>query len=381
MLLLDHPIIDDCTLPLITIMMELQNYLRQYGLDSLCSSYHIKSTRHQKYPHLICLKYSQIESPMGEKIVQQCRGIILDSAQDWQIVSYPYNKFFNYGEHHASTIDWSSAKVYEKLDGSLMVLYFYDGEWRVQSSGTPDAGGEVNGFGFTFAELFWKVWNELGYHLPQEREYCFIFELMTPYNRIVVQPKNNQIVLHGARNLDTLIESEPGFWANKYGWELVKSYPLTNWTEVIKAAEMLDPMDSEGYIICDQNFNRVKVKSPQYVAISHLREGFSTRRMLEIILTNEGEEFLAYFPEWTGLYEKIKDKYQSLIEEVEAAYQQYQHIETQKDFALAIKHLPYSGILFSLRSGKISSVKEALRSCTIQKAEELLRLDYIDLGL
>jgi len=362
-------------------MMELQNYLRQYGLDSLCSSYHIKLTRHQKYPHLICLKYSQIESPMGEKIVQQCRGIILDSAQDWQIVSYPYNKFFNYGEHHASTIDWSSAKVYEKLDGSLMVLYFYDGEWRVQSSGTPDAGGEVNGFGFTFAELFWKVWNELGYHLPQATEYCFIFELMTPYNRIVVQPKNNQIVLHGVRNIDTLIESEPDFWANKYGWELVKSYPLTNWTEVIKAAEMLDPMDSEGYIICDQNFNRVKVKSPQYVAISHLREGFSTRRMLEIILTNEGEEFLAYFPEWTGLYQKIKDKYQSLIQEVEEAYQQYQHIKIQKDFALAIKHLPYAGILFSLRSGKISSVKEALRSATIQKAEELLRLDYIDLGL
>jgi hypothetical protein len=361
--------------------MELQNYLRQHGLDSLCSTYYIKSTRHRQYPHLVCLKYSQIESPMGEKIVQQCRGIILDSSQDWRIVSYPYNKFFNYGEHHADPIDWSSAKVYEKLDGSLMVLYFYDGEWRVQSSGTPDAGGEVNGFGFTFAELFWQVWNELKYNLPQETRQCFIFELMTPYNRIVVQQRKNHLVLHGVRNLDTLIESEPNLWANKYGWELVKSYALTSWTEVIKAAEKLEPMDSEGYIICDHNFNRVKVKSPQYVAISHLREGFSTRRMIEIILTNEGEEFLAYFPEWTELYQKIKDRYHSLIQEVEEVYRQYQHIETQKDFALAIKHLPYSGILFSLRSGKIASVKESLRSATIQKAEELLGLDYINLGL
>ncbi|HLO48593.1 MAG TPA: T4 RnlA family RNA ligase [Kamptonema sp.] len=361
--------------------MELQDYLRQHGLDSLCSTYHIKSSRHQKYPHLVCLKYSQIESPLGEKIVQQCRGIILDSSQNWQIVSYPYDKFFNYGEIHAALIDWSSAKVYEKLDGSLTVLYFYDGEWRVQTSGTPDASGEVNGFGFTFAELFWKVWHELGYKLPQETKECFIFELMTPYNRIVVQQKDNQISLHGVRNIDTLIESDPSIWTSKYGWQLVQSYPLTSWTEVIKAAEQLDPMDSEGYIICDRNFNRVKVKSPQYVAISHLREGFSTRRMIEIILTNEGEEFLSYFPEWTELYQKVKERYLSLIQEVEAVYRQQQHIENQKDFALAIKHLPYSGILFSLRSGKITTVQEALRSATIQKVEELLGLEYINLGL
>ncbi len=361
--------------------MELQDYLRQHGLETLSETYHIKVTRHRQYPDLVCLKYSQIESPLGEKIVQQCRGIILDSSQDWQIVSYPYDKFFNYGEIHAAAIDWSHAKVYEKLDGSLIVLYFYKGEWRVQSSGTPDASGEVNGFGFNFAELFWKVWQELGYQLPEETDQCFIFELMTPYNRIVVQLKNNQIVLHGVRNTKTLLETDPSIWANKYGWELVASYPLTSWKEVIEAAQHLDPMDSEGYIICDANFNRVKVKSPQYVAISHLRAGFSTRRLIEIVLTNEGEEFLAYFPEWSELYQQVKDKYQSLVEEIEEAYRQHEHIEVQKDFALAVKHLPYSGILFSLRARRVAGVKEALRDVNIYKIEELLGLDYIHLGL
>jgi len=361
--------------------VELQEYLRQHGLETLCEKYHIKATRHRQYPDLICLKYSQIESPLGEKIVQQCRGIILDSSQNWEIVSYPYDKFFNYGEGHAVAIDWSQAKVYEKLDGSLIVLYFYNGKWRVQSSGTPDAAGEVNGFGFSFAELFWKVWQELGYQLPVETDYCFIFELMTPYNRIVVQQTINQIVFHGIRNTQTLLEAEPTIWAEKYGWELVKSYALTSWKEVIEASQHLDPMNSEGYIICDANFNRVKVKSPQYVAISHLREGFSTRRMIEIILTNEGEEFLAYFPEWTELYQKVKDKYQSLVAEIEGVYRQHEHIEVQKDFAFAVKHLPYSGILFSLRARRVAGVKEALRDVTINKMEELLGLDYIHLGL
>lgn len=361
--------------------MELQDYLRQYGLEKLCNTYQIKSTPHRQYPHLICLKYSQIESPMGEKIVQQCRGIILDSSQDWQIVSYPYDKFFNYGEIHATPIDWSTAKVYEKLDGSLMVLYFYDGDWRVQSSGTPDAAGEVNGFGLSFAELFWKVWNELEYQLPSETNHCFMFELMTPYNRIVVQPKNNQIVLHGVRNLLTRQESDPKIWAHQYGWQLVPSYPLTSWTEVIKAVENLDPMNSEGYIVCDASFQRIKVKSPQYVAISHLRESFSTRRMIEIVLKNEGEEFLSYFPEWSEVFQRIKERYLSVVQEIEEVYQQYQSIELQKDFALAIKDLPYSGILFSLRAKKAASVREAFRTMTLQKAEELLGLDYINLGL
>lgn len=361
--------------------MELQEYLRQHGLEKLSETYQIKVTSHRQYPHLVCLKYSQIESPLGEKIVQQCRGIILDSSQDWQIVSYPYDKFFNYGEIHAATINWNNAKVYEKLDGSLTALYFYNGEWRVQSSGTPDAAGEVNGFGFSFAELFWKVWQELGYKLPAETDQCFIFELMTPYNRIVVQQNDNQIVLHGLRNTQTLLESNPSIWANKYGWKLVKSYPLTSWKEVIEAAQNLDPMDSEGYIICDADFNRVKVKSPQYVAISHLREGFSTRRMIQIVLTNEGEEFLAYFPEWTELYQKVKDKYQFLVQEIEEVYRQHESIEVQKDFALAVKHLSYAGILFSLRARRVAGVKEALRDVNIYKIEELLGLDYINLGL
>ncbi|WP_445240384.1 RNA ligase [Microcoleus vaginatus] len=112
--------------------MELQEYLRQHGLETLSETYHIKVTRHRQYPDLVCLKYSQIESPLGEKIVQQCRGIILDSSQDWQIVSYPYDKFFNYGEIHAAAIDWRNAKVYEKLDGFSDCTVFLQG--RMESA-------------------------------------------------------------------------------------------------------------------------------------------------------------------------------------------------------------------------------------------------------
>ena len=354
--------------------MELQHYLRTKGLAELTQEYKIKVNRHGEIDNLVCLKYSQLESPMGEIIVQQCRGIILDEANNWEIVSYPYDKFFNYGSGHAPQLDWNTAQLYEKLDGSLMTLYYYQGKWRVSSSGMADAAGEVNGFGYTFSELFWKVWQDKKYQLPRETNCCFMFELMTPYNRIVVRQNNNNLVLHGVRDRLTLAESEPQLWSNKYGWETVETYPLQTLAEIIELTSKLDPMESEGYIVCDEKFNRIKIKSPNYVAIAHLKKDFSSRKILEIVATNEGEEFLNYYPQWQEPYDRVKTKYKDLVKAIEAEYQQHQEIVEQKDFAMAVKHLPYSGILFNLRNGKTQTVKESLAQTSIQKLESLLFL-------
>ena len=361
--------------------MELQEYLRENGLQKLSQEYKIKINRHQKYPHLVCLKYSQIESPMAEKVVQQSRGIILNEAKNWEVVSYAYDKFFNYGEPLAIPIDWQSATIYDKLDGSLMVLYYYDNQWRVQSSGTADGGGEVSGFNFSFSQLFWRVWQELNYPLPEEKEYCFIFELLTPYNRIVVKQPENNLVLHGVRNIKTLQEEKPQFWAEKYDFNLVKTFPLSSWQDIINSAEKLEPTEAEGYVICDANFQRVKVKSSQYVAWAHFRSSFSTRKMLLIIDNNEGDEFLNYYPEWTNYYQEIKQKYENLVQQIEDDYNKYKSLEVQKDFALAIKHLSYSGILFALRGGKSNSIKEALANSHLLKIEQLLDVKNIDFSI
>jgi hypothetical protein len=352
--------------------MQLQTFLRTYGLAALIQQYQIKVNRHNTYPNLVCLKYSQQESPMAETIVQQCRGIILDEANDWSIVSYPYDKFFNHGEAHAPQLDWTTTQVYDKLDGSLMTLYHYQGEWRVQSSGTADASGEVGGFDFSFQQIFWQVWDELGYRLPKATDYCFMFELMTPYNRVVVKHDRNQLVLHGVRNCVTHREEQPQLWADRYGWDAVPTFDLSNLKQIIAAAQTLDPLESEGYIVCDAAFRRIKIKSPQYVALAHLRDSFSPRRLLEVVINNEGDEFLAYYPEWQGLYAQLQQNYDRFVQEVDTAYQRYQSIATQKEFAIAVQPLPYSGILFALRSGKANSVRQAIQRMSLNRIEPLI---------
>src|SRR5512140_984747 len=78
----------------------------------------------------VSLKYDMIESPMAEPIVQQCRGMVVDTARR-AVLAWPYNKFWNHGEGAAAPIDWSTARVQEKLDGSLMILYWDAGSWVV----------------------------------------------------------------------------------------------------------------------------------------------------------------------------------------------------------------------------------------------------------
>ncbi len=362
--------------------LELQKYLESNTPESLTEKYGIAVKRHPKYPNLILFKYSQIESPMSEKIVQESRGIILNEADNWNVVSFPYTKFFNHGEGHAAKIDWNSAVIYEKVDGSLMTLYWYDGKWNVASSGTPDAGGEVNGFNLSFADLFWKTWNELGYVLPTDTDVCYMFELCTQYNKIVVQHKENRIVFHGARNVkfeNGLIEYTPSTLASLYGWECIKSFPFSNLEEVLASCKDINPIDGEGYVVCDSNFNRIKLKTPQYVALAHIRDSMSTRRMLEIVRANESSEFLVHFPEYTDLYIRVKAEYDSLISNIEESYEKIKHIEIQKDFALEALKSKCCGALFEMRKGMVKTAKEYVAEVSIKGLMDTLKLREIPL--
>jgi hypothetical protein len=352
----------------------LLDYIKQHGLHALEQNFAISIKRHLKYPNLVLLKYNQIESPLSHPVVRECRGIILDEANNWQVISYPYRKFFNYGEGHADEIDWKTARVYEKLDGSLMTIYYYDDHWEVASSGLPDASGQANMGTITFSSLFWKTWTELGYKLPEQTDYCFMFELMTPYNRVVVRHPSSRLVLHGVRRLTDGQEFTPEEFAKQIGCECVQQLPLNSWENILEAAKTLDPMEHEGYVVCDGNFHRVKMKSPQYVAVSHLKEGMSVRNMLELIRINESAEFLTYYPEYTELYNEVKAKFTALVNQVDTYFQSIKHIDDRKAFAMEAKDHPQSGILFGLKQGKIKSILEGLAEMNIKVLENWLHL-------
>lgn len=354
--------------------LETVRALRAEGLEPLARRLSLQTRRHQAHPQLVLLKYGMIDSPMGDPVVRQCRGLIVDEQDGWRPVAYPYDKFFNHREGNAAPIDWSTARVFEKIDGTLCTLYPYRGKWHVATVSTPDAQGLLRFRGQSVAEAFWETFHAGGYALPERADHCFMFELCLPSDPILIRHAEARLLVHGARDLGTLQEVSPEPFAASCGWRLVPSYPITDLASAVREARALDPTKHEGFVIRDAQFRRVKLKSPAFVALHHMRGATNLRHLLEVVRTSESDEFLAYFPEARPPWEAVRDRYLALRAEAEGHLARGASEPDDRVFGQSVRDLPYSSMLFSVRKGRVSSVAEALAEMSIQTLEKLLGL-------
>lgn len=347
--------------------LQIQRYLRNSGsILDLATKLGISAKRHRQHNNLVLFKYNQIESPMADPIVQECRGIILDENDNWNIIARAFDKFFNHGEGHAAQIDWKTARVQEKVDGSLCLLYPYQGEWHVATTGTPDASGDVNKQGLSFTDYFWQTMGDKEVMRQVTSDFCFMFELTGPINRVVVPHSVATLTLLGARNIETWQEVHPSEVSHFFPEiPIVKEFPLQDIKDILSSFEHISPLTQEGYVIVDASFNRMKVKHPGYVALHHAKDGMTTKAFVEIARSGETSEVISAFPEFKPLLEEVQKRYNQLLLELEVDYTTHREISVQKDFALAIKNSRCSAALFQLRAGKVRSVREFLAKCHI----------------
>lgn len=333
-------------------------------LEKLKNDFGISSKRHPEYPELIQLNYSQIESPKTHPIVRDCRGLIVNESDNWSIVALPFRRFFNYGEAKSEEeIDWNTAKVQEKVDGSLIIVYYYQDKWHIATRGTPNGKAPVGDFPFTFKDLFLSTKNSSFFN-KLERNKTYLFELCSPYNRIVVAYNKLETFSLSSFDIYTLEEKGP-----------VEDENPVRYFSSFEGTRNLNPLEQEGFVVVDEKGNRLKIKSPQYVALHHLVKSISERKLLELIRHGESEEVLSYFPELKKEHDKIKSKFNKLLEEVRKVWESSKHIEDKKSFALRVKDYPFAGILFNLRQDKISSIEEGLQDIQLKNLEKILN-DY-----
>lgn len=325
------------------------------------------------------LKYNQIESPMAEPIVQQCRGMVVDVEQR-RILAWPYNKFWNHGDTEAVSIDWSTARVQEKLDGSLMILYWRDSAWAVASSGHPTAGGSFGTDERTFREAFWSVVRAQGINVDAlDKTKTYMLELCAAPNRVVVLHETPRLVLHGARSIESgaeLSSEAVDVEGMSAGFELVREFPISSITECLAAAEALDPIQQEGFVVVDGMYNRVKIKSPRYVILHHLKGESTPRRAIELWQTGDTSELLLHFPEMataiTGIQGQLDDIAQRVANEHdEAKCRSFD----RKSYASMAKRYPFSAVMFRMLTDGVEGVeaaKQIMRTSSTASLERLM---------
>jgi hypothetical protein len=333
--------------------------------------------------NLASLKYNQIESPMREPIVQQCRGMVVD-VEARRVLAWPYNKFWNHGEELAAPIDWSTARVQEKLDGSLIILR-YDGAdrgWCVASSGHPTAGGSFGSDARTFGQAFWDLARDGAlHHRAANTRVTYLFELCATPNRVVVRHERPRLVLHGARWLETGVELTRGELLEHtahMGCEIVREFPIRTIQDCLAAAEELDPLQQEGFVVVDAMCNRVKIKSPRYVILHHMKGEATPRRAVELWQTGETGELLTHFPELVPAISPIQDRLEDIArraadEHDEALCRSFD----RKSYAAMATRYPFSAVMFRMltdgRTGT-DAARSIMRGMSLTALERLIDL-------
>ena len=306
--------------------------------------------------------YDQIHSNFNIKLVREARGIIFRTGEWEQPVCWAFNKFGNFEESYAPNIDWNTAFVTEKIDGSLMKVW-WDGEWHISTNGCIDAfKAEINNikmpnFGCYFLEALGKYYSSFDEFVSGLETQCtYMFELVGPYNRVVVPYEKPDLYFLGARNKFTGEEYLPiPANASKLGVGFFKRpaiYSLSSLDDCIKAAE-LKTWDDEGFVVADAHNNRVKIKSPAYVLAHFMRNNSAITRkhLIRVILENETAEFLCYAADYKDVLEEaqgLMNAYCNIGNRLAASCRTTATILHKGDYARLVKTFPaiFQGLLF-----------------------------------
>ena len=235
---------------------------------------------------------------LWDEVTLQTRGLVTDS--EGNIVARPFKKFFNVDENkHTSTEEFD---VYEKMDGSLGILFNYKGEWVLATRGSFTSDQSVKG-----TELLQKYdYNRLN------SDYTYLFEIIYPENRIVCTYDFEDLVLlgmihtstgdevniHSGNNEDIRFKN----LLNNLGLNIVKKYDGISDYSYLKQS-IAD--NKEGFVVRFSNGDRMKIKGEEYLRLHKIMTNLSTTGIWECLKNGDDVlELLKDVPD--EFYKKVK---------------------------------------------------------------------------
>jgi RNA ligase len=284
-------------------------------LDLLDQMVKEKFVRRQTHPVWPLAIYNYSERATYDRVwndaTLQCRGLILDNSMN--VVARPFPKFFNHGEPSAPELKEGWITVYDKLDGSLGVLYHWAGEWAIATRGS-----------FASEQALWatKWFREFSW-TPEDTWATWLYEIIYPNNRIVVDYGGKESLV-----LLDIIDITTGTPCNElrvlWPGEHVEVMPHRSIMEVLEA----EPRENrEGFVVYHHDTGqRVKVKHEEYVRLHKLVTGVTARSVWELLANGKSlDELLANVPD--EFYEWVKEtardlemQHVSLIADAESEY-------------------------------------------------------------
>lgn len=249
----------------------------------------------------------------SDPYVCEARGIIIDTV-GCHVVCRGFNKFFNVQEQFAAKIDWDTAIVQEKIDGSIIKIWWSDrlGRWIYSTNGVIFSENAMCNQMYSFYDVIMKcsnIKNIMGFLSNRVCRLCtWIFELVSPYNQVVIK-YDKPILYH--------IGCRANFNGNEYDKSqyfspIPRRYKLKTLDDCLAAVKELnksEKVNHEGFVVVDGYFNRVKIKSPEYLAVHRLigNHCYNKEKMIDLMLLKRKTEIDEFDNDLFRLYKKYYD--------------------------------------------------------------------------
>lgn len=258
---------------------------------------YLMTNKHPEYP-LEILNYTrktQFEREWNEYTLLS-RGLIIDAMSD--VIALPFKKFFNYeeivGHPTYPNVSINQYEIYDKMDGSLGIIFYYDGIWHIATRGSFTSDQAKRG-----KEILKK--HDL-FRLNPDNTY--LVEIIYPENRIVVNYNGaEKLVLLGIMNRETgydytydeMLEKVAIEWPSV---DVVKRYDSVDDINLLKARNF---ENEEGYVMRLRGSNfRMKCKFEDYCRLHSIITNISTKdiwaclrdgRDINELINNTPDEF------------------------------------------------------------------------------------------
>ncbi len=273
-------------------------------------------------------------------ITLACRGLILDG--NYNVVARPFEKFFNLGEMENQVVPNEAFEVFEKVDGSLGILYFVDNEAFIATRGSFVSDQAV--------KATWILQSKYADILRGcDKSKTYLFEIIYPENRIVVDYGGMEDLI-----LTAIIDNETGadMPLVDIGFPVVKQYQGIKDISVLK---QLEETNREGFVIKYKNGLRLKVKFAEYLRIHRIVTQVSNVSLWEYLSADMPfDEILDRVPD--EFYDWVKATSADLVaqfSEIERQCQaDFKVLASRKESAAYFLTCAYPSVLFKILDEK-----------------------------
>jgi len=238
---------------------------------------------------------------LWNEYIAECRGSIVD--EDFNLVSYPFTKIYNYGIEKAAPVlpDDTEVIAFRKVNGFMVACTWYKGDILVSTTGSTDSPYVTMAKEMMLTHQNWPDW-QLAFNRADMDGMTFMFECVHPNDPHIVPEKAGMYILGYRENT----------WGSKVGHNNEVLQDLANvfncykpevyTTTVGNIVEQTKNVRHEGFVFYTEDGVSAKIKSPYYLTSKWVARNPRTDKLVDLnkdIKHNLDEE---YYP----LVDKIR---------------------------------------------------------------------------